>query len=313
MKYYFKLDDMIDNVDVIKEGKYNGFSIILIGGSSYKPEHFNKVDFDIDFYKNFDTEREFPNINFQKTLSKITTTFSFNRPTDLLNHNIYNGDKYDFYIASKIDLTINNYGKFIDNILKYHNIKPPYVFIGMSEGCYDIFAYLKYQTNLIEKNLIKKVFLIDGGYVGKYLDDYEYWRGNKKWWLSIKNNSFPKINKIKPILIKNRKLLEKIDVYNFNVKSYQFLKNYKKLINFNKQIPLYLCYAKYHYNKEGWINYKSSPEEIILLKKNFCKFLKINNYNIKCRWFNAPHQIERVLPITLSKYIHKKVIKYIKK
>ena len=56
------------------------------------------------------------------------------------------------------------------------------------------------------------------------MDKYEFWRGNKKWWLSIKNNTFPKI---KNVDVKDKKMLEKIDVYNFNIKSINFLRNIK--------------------------------------------------------------------------------------
>ena len=89
MKYYYKLNNIIDKIPTIKEGKYNGFSIILLGGSSYKSKHFNKweVSKNDKFLRKFNYEVEYPNINFQKRLSKITTTFSFDRPTDLLNHN----------------------------------------------------------------------------------------------------------------------------------------------------------------------------------------------------------------------------------
>ena len=44
---------------------------------------------ELDFYRKFNYEVEFPNINFQKRLSKITTAFAFDRPTDLLNNNLY--------------------------------------------------------------------------------------------------------------------------------------------------------------------------------------------------------------------------------
>ena len=289
MKYYFKLEEMIDKIQVVKRGKYKNFSIILIGGSSYKPIYFNKVNFNTDFYEKFNYEKKYPDINFQKNLSKITTTFSFDRPTDLLNHNLYEDDKFDFYIASKNDLTIKNYANFMNNLFKYYKIKPPYVLIGFSEGCYDIYSYIKYYPNLV-----KNIFFIDGGLIGPLMDRDEFLRGNQKWWLSIKNDTFPKIKKTK-IDLQDKKLLKKIDIYNFDIKFYQFLKNYKNLMDFDKKIPIYLCWAKY--------DYKSSLLEITLLKKQFCEYIKKNNYKIKCKWFNAPHQIERVLPITLHDYI----------
>ena len=66
-------------------------TFILIGGSSYKCSYFDKFNVNINdkFYRKFNYEKEYSNIDFQTGLSKISTTFSFDRPTDLLNHNLY--------------------------------------------------------------------------------------------------------------------------------------------------------------------------------------------------------------------------------
>ena len=296
MKYYYKLNNIIDKIPTITEGEYNGFSIILLGGSSYKPKHFNKwkVSKNDKFYRKFNYEVEYPNINFQKRLSKITTTFSFDRPTDLLNHNLYNGDNYDFYIASKRDLSIKNYANFIKKLLKYYKIKPPYVLIGFSEGCWDIMSFIKYYPKYI-----KRVFWIDGGLVGKTFEEYEKYRGNHKWFKNTINDKFWKFSG--EVNLQNKELLEKIDYYNFHIKTYTFLRNYDTLLKINKEIPIIICWAENHWKGKKDI---AKPKEIIKIKNDYCKLLqKKYKLNVNCYWFNAPHQIERVLPITLSKFI----------
>lgn len=110
--FIHKLNEIIKYIPCVKQGRYNGiYSFVLIGGSSYQSTQFNRfhVDKDDKFYRKFKYEIEYPNINFQKRLSKETTTFSFDRPTDLLNHNIFSaGKNKHVYIASKKDLTIKN-------------------------------------------------------------------------------------------------------------------------------------------------------------------------------------------------------------
>ena len=298
MKYFYELDKIIPYITCKDEGKYNGFSYVLVGGSSYKPSYFNKfnVPKNDNFYRKFNYEVEYPNINFQKMLSKKTKTFSFDRPTDLLNHNLYNNDKYNFYIASKGDLTIKKYGKFIKNLLDYHKIKPPYVFIGFSEGCYDTMTFAKYYPKLT-----KKIFWIDGGLIGDSLIKYEKFRKNHIWFDNLLKDKFWKFNK-NSINKKDKYLLEKIDLFNYNIKTYQFLKN-DDLLKIDKNIPIIICWSKYHPVGNKLI---AKPKYVIKIKKDYCNILmKKYNLNIKCVWFDAPHHIERVFPITLSKFIIK--------
>ncbi len=294
---------MIDKIPCVKSGKYNGYSIVLIGGSSYKPIDFNKwyVSKDDKFYRKFDYEVEYPNINFQKRLSKMTATFSFDRPTDLLNHNLYEGDKYDFYIASKKDLTIKKYSKFIKDLLDYHKIKAPYVLIGFSEGCYDVMTFAKYYPELT-----KKIFWIDGGKMGEILMEYEKFRGNDKWFKKLLKDKFWKFPKDNKINVNDRELMEKIDEYNYNVKTYKFMRN-DNLLKINKEIPIIICWAENHWESNRLI---AKSKKIIEMKNEYCKILKERyGLNVECYWFDAPHQIERVLPITLSNFIMKKIEK----
>ena len=150
------LQDIIPFTPYIKKGKYdkNIGTFILIGGSSYTSIYFDKfhIDKNDKFYRKFNYEVEYPNINFQTRLSKISTTFSFDRPTDLLNLNIYENKKNkNIYIASLTDLTIKKYSLFLYNLFNYHNLKPPYIFIVFSEGGWDILSFSKYYPKLIKK------------------------------------------------------------------------------------------------------------------------------------------------------------------
>ena len=115
------LQEIIPFLPYIKQGKYdkNIGTLILIGGSSYKSTDFDKfhVDKNDEFYRKFNYEAEYPNINFQTRLSKISSTFSFDRPTDLLNLNLYRNSKNkNIYIASLTDLTIRKYSQFLYNL-----------------------------------------------------------------------------------------------------------------------------------------------------------------------------------------------------
>lgn len=300
MKYYTNLDDMISKTEVLKQGKYYGFTFILIGGSSYHLSDFNKVDFEIDFYKKFKGDAKYPHISFQKNLSKISSTFSFVRPIDILNHNLYNNKKNDFYITSKKDMTPKRYASFIYKLLKYNKIKPPYVFVSFSEGCWDTYAFIKYYPKLV-----KQVFFIDGALIGKYFRKYEIWRGNKEW---MEKTLRGEIENVKLKNINNRDELIKVDEFNYNIKYYNFMKD-DSLLEFNKSIPLYFCWARFHWFKPySWKDYKSSPIEVIKIKKDFTKMMINKNYRVKVEMFSGPHQIERVVPNALIKYIKKNIL-----
>ena len=219
MKVINSLTKIIPHIPVLEQGNYNGFSFVLIGGGSYQVKQFNKVNIkkDDDFYRKFNYEVEFPNINFQKRLSKITTTFAFDRPTDLLNHNLYSNANNEYiYIASLKDLTIKNNAKFILDLLKYHNIKPPYVFVVFSEGGFDVICFQKYYPKLV-----KQIFYIDTPILEKSWYEYEEFRGGKvdpNQGLGFYKRLSKKQFSWKYCEINNnttRQELELIDLYNF--------------------------------------------------------------------------------------------------
>ena len=271
------------------EGIYKEFSFVLIGGSSYKSSYFNKfvVSTDNKFYRKFNYETEYPYINFQKRLSKITQTISFDRPTDLLNHNLYsNGHNEHIYVASKKDLTMKNYAKFMKKTLDYYKIRQPYVFIGASEGGYDILCFSKYY-----ENLIKKIYFIDTPLLGKYMLEFEKYRGNDKWYENLNKNILSWNGDFGDM---GNDVLQKIDVYNFEIKTINVLMKLNlKSLQLNVPMTIfwspYLDSQKINKKKVKIINKMNKK-----LKKNIC---------INTIFMDAPHQMERVIPITLSQFI----------
>lgn len=288
----YSLNDTIQYLHYKKSGKYNKNigTIILIGGSSYKYSEFNKVNFDEtnNFYNKFNHENKYPNINFQKELSKYSLTFSFDRPTDMLNLNLYSNENYKyFYYTSLKNLTIKNYAVFLYNLFNYHKLKPPFIIYGVSEGAYDALCFCKYYNNLV-----KKVFCVDSPYLEKYLEQFEIFRNNKKWLNNIKNKNFNFCFSKNINLTKNNLTL--IDYYNYNIKYYNILSKLK-INDFNfKNINFYIIWSPYHINK---IN----KEKIKIQQNQNKELLKYSNINIL--YLNGPHQLERTFPLTLSKLI----------
>jgi hypothetical protein len=282
-----KLVDIIPYIPIVKQGKYNGYSIVLIGGSSYKSTAFNKFEIDKkdDFYRKFNYEVEFPNINFQKRLSKHTQTFSFDRPTDLLNHNIYSNENYKhLYIASKKDLTIKNYAVFIHELLKYNKIKPPYVFVVFSEGGYDVMCYSKYY-----EHLIKNIYFIDNPFLENHIFDFEKYRGNIKWYDNLFKNKLS-WNRQKEI---QKEDLIYIDVYNFEIKTINIILKLK-IKDLSKTIKMYILWSPYFD--------KPTVKDKMKIKIQKEQNSKLPD-NIVTMWYDAPHQMERIIPITLSNFI----------
>ena len=304
MKVVNSLTKIIPYIPTLKQGEYNNiFSFILIGGGSYQTKQFNKVNIkkDDDFYRKFNYETEFPNINFQKRLSKISTTFSFDRPTDLLNNNIYsnNTNKY-IYIASLKDITIKKNAKFILDLLNYHKIIPPYVFVVFSEGGFDVLCFQKYYPELV-----KQIFYIDTPILEKSWYEYEEFRGGRNdpnqglgFYKRLSKKQFSwDYNKYKNLDINNisMKELETIDLYNFEIKTYNVIMKLK-ISDFSKSINMFILWSPYYISP-----IKKCKEKINILEK-FSK--KLNKYkNIKTMFINAPHQMEVVIPKTLSNYI----------
>lgn len=279
-----KLDKMIPYTPFKKAGQYNGYSIILIGGSSYSLSSFDYFKKN-KFIKQFRTDTNHPNINFQKNLSKHTQTFSFVRPTDLLNLKLYSNYKpKKIYITSKQDLTIKSYGKFIYDLLNYHKVKPPYVFVVFSEGGYDVMCFSKYY-----EKLINSVYFIDTPFLEKYMFEFEKYRNNTKWLKNVLKNKFM-WDHSKEI---SKEQLVYIDGYNFEIKTLNIISKLK-ISNLPKNKKFFILWSPY-YDTPNQIDKKKVEIQTLQNKKlpNNCTAL----------WLKAPHQIERTIPNFLIEFI----------
>lgn len=283
-----KINNMISHIPFIEQGKYNGFSFVLIGGSSYKSSMFNKFDHHKNFYNKLNPDTKLPNINFQKNLSTITTTFAFDRPTDILNHNLFANENYShIYIASKEDLTIKNNALFIKKLLDHNNIKPPYVFIVFSEGGYDVLCFSKYF-----ESLIKQIYFIDTPFIDNFMVEYEKFRGNINWLNGVLKGKFAWDQKK---ISFDDITLQQIDAYNFDIKTLNVISKLK-LTDFPKTIPSFVLLSPYEVNEKGKL--EQNKTKIDILNKQFHQ-LKCINRNINTFWIDAPHQMER----TKSKFL----------
>lgn len=288
MNFYFKLNDIVDHVPFKKEGQYAGYSIILIGGSGYTAEMFNYYKPPSNFYNSFYRETQFPHINFQSSLAKKTLTFAYDRPTDLLNTNLYlNKNNKHVYIASKKDLNIKNYALFMHNLFKKHNIQPPFVFVCFSEGAYDFMCFAKHY-----KKCIKNCFFIDTPYLENNIFLFEKLRNNLNWYKDILQNKFSWDRKQI-----NNKNYANIDAYNFEIKTTNIILKLK-VKNIPTTVPIYTLWSPYYDTGSRINNIK-----VRIQKKQSKMFPK----NVKSFWWSAPHQMERTVPKTLSSFILKNI------
>ena len=88
-----------------------------------------------------------------------------------------------------------------------------------------------------------------------------------------------------------------MDTYNFEIKTYNFI-NKMTINDFPKKIPIIIL----------WSSYFDSPTEISKEKINIINKMNEELHhpqysNIANFYINAPHQMERVIPITLSNFI----------
>jgi hypothetical protein len=171
-----------------------------------------------------------------------------------------------------------------------------------SEGGFDVLCFQKYYPELI-----KQIFFVDTPILEKSWYEYEEFRGgkndpnqglgfykrlmDKKFSWDYKQYDSLDINNI------SRKELEKIDLYNFEIKTYKVIMKLK-ISDFSKNIPMFILWSPYY------ISPTTKCKEKINIIEKFCK--KLNRYkNIETMFMNAPHQMEVVIPITLSNYIIK--------
>ncbi len=292
LKPLYSLFETIPYLHYIKKGIYNKSigTIILLGGAGYNCKYFNKVVFDETnkWYNKFYHERKYPNINFQNELSKYTETFSFDRPIDMLQNNLYNNENYKhFYIASLSDLTIQKYANFMYELFKYHKLKPPYIFYGISQGAYDALIFSKFYPNLI-----KRVICSDSPLLEKYMLKFEYYRGNKEIIHKIINKDFcwkptKKLNLTKEELIN-------IDDYNSQISYYNHIFKLKNT-DFNNNVRFIICYSPFKFS------HKPDKEYIKIVNKQRLKLQKYTN--VSTIFINGPHQLERTLPLTMTNLI----------
>jgi hypothetical protein len=194
-------------------------------------------------------------------------------------------------------LTIKNYSKFLFDLFNYYELEPPYIFITFSEGGFDVLCFSKYYNQLI-----KQIYFIDTPILGRYLDMFEKFRNNDKWMNDVRNKQFTwdplKGNLLKGNVLKEtqeQETLEKIDIYNFEIKTYNII-NKLTMADLPTKIPVIIIWSPYFESP----NKKSKEKTKILdtMSKELDNFT-----NIKYLYMDAPHQIERVLPITLSNFI----------
>lgn len=292
--------EMVPLVDVVKQGKWNGFAYVLIGGSGYMPTDFNHYDVPKtdQFYRKFHYETEWPKINFQQNLSEDSLAFAFDRPTDILNHDLYNNTKHKhIYIATETDLTIRSTAEFIKGVLDHHKIKPPYRFVVFSEGGFDVMCFHKYFSELVQD-----IYFIDTPFLEKYMVAFDTYRGNLPWMKDVLRRKYSWNGSLDDLVRGfgasgedlSRKQLEKIDAYNFEIKTHNVIFKLK-MSDVPKQVTCYFLLSPYLDNPT-----KKDKTKIKILKAMH-KHLKYDN--AKMFWVNAPHQIERTLPISLARFI----------
>ena len=125
---------------------------------------------------------------------------------------------------------------------------------------------------------------------------YEKFRGNLKWYkdLEAQKFSWKPSNKID---LSNKDILQKMDIYNFEIKTYNSI-NKMTINDLPKKVPIIIL----------WSPYFDSPTEISKEKTDIINKMNEELHhpqysNIANFYINAPHQMERVIPITLSNFI----------
>ena len=124
---------------------------------------------------------------------------------------------------------------------------------------------------------------------------YEKFRGNLKWYkdLEEKKFSWKPTNKID---LSNKDILQKMDTYN-EIKTYNFI-NKMTINDFPKKVPIIILWSPYYGSPT-----KISKEKTDIINKMNKELHQPQYSNIANFYINAPHQMERVIPITLSNFI----------
>jgi len=287
------LQETIPFLPNVKKGTYDPSvgTFVLVGGSSYKCTDFDTFDVaEGGFYRKFDYEAEYPHINFQTRLARQSATFSFDRPTDLLNHNLYAGGKHrGVYVASWSDLTMENYARFMRALLDYHRIRPPYLFVACSEGGYDVLCFARYYASCV-----KRVYFIDTPIVGTYWQTFEALRGNGQWYDDLERRKFS-WEPTREIDFHDEETLKKIDVYNFEVKTVNVI-NKLDVGDFPRAVPMVFFWSPY-------LDSAAVSREKVRILRRLSAAIRGSCTGAMCLFVDAPHQVERVLPVSLSAFI----------
>lgn len=88
-----------------------------------------------------------------------------------------------------------------------------------------------------------------------------------------------------------------MDTYNFEIKTYNFI-NKMTINDFPKKVPIIILWSPYYDDPT-----KISKEKTNIIDKMNEKLHQLQYSNIAKIYINAPHQIERVIPVTLSNFI----------
>lgn len=278
--------NIVQNTPYKKAGLYKGFSIILFGGSSYDYSTWDRVDKKWVTWATKTLKKSVKeDINFQKDLSTRTETFSFTRPYDLLNVNLYQNKQYKIIKLPNKFFIPKNFAIYVKELLNHHKIRPPYFLYGASEGCDDVMIFAKYYPKLICGVILEDPTGMNGDI--SLSIEFETLRGNKKW---INDLISGKISmKLDwDINSKSKKELKAFDNKLIEKRWYNIFK-YRNQLAWSVPFPLMLLmagtpHARRHEKKEKLIKEK--------LVKKFQRYNK-NNMSFMFLGPDVPHQIHR--------------------
>lgn len=123
---------------------------------------------------------------------------------------------------------------------------------------------------------------------------FEIFRKNDKWLNNVRNKQFSWNKKYSH----DNKTLQNIDIYNFEIKTHNIIDKLT-MDDLPKTIPLIFLWSPYHDSPTK--KSKGKMEIINGMNKELDNFTNVVYFYVE-----APHQMERVLPITLSNIITKR-------
>lgn len=124
----------------------------------------------------------------------------------------------------------------------------------------------------------------------KSIHDFEAYRGNTQWYKNLERGIMSWRPFKQPSSLDD---LMAIDNYNFELKTLNIIINLK-LSDFPKDMPIYLFWSPYFDDPttKNQVKIKIQKKQSMLMRKN-----------IIISWLDAPHQMERVIPVFLSNFI----------